>query len=305
MNNILKEVTLFGRVQSIRSFGNQKAIQVYLGNSASDGEPANHMNATVFVSAEHKSLDSLSENTVIQAIGTVVNRTNKAGFKEVVVNPTSLFPVNSGFTVKWGLHPCKSANVFISGIFLNSNGGYDISGKYDIQEPKISNEGSIPKIEYVKDERPFKVTCSSKSRAKSSIDKAIKNIFGHDVQGQASESQLKELRKCSALLNISFTTIKSRRTSKNGVDGWDYYLNTYADDLILVNRIGNRSANLQNQNSAPREQAQSLAYENSEQETSLTPPPLETRDPGFDESYDSPMMPNYQQAIPADSNASF
>lgn len=304
MNNILKEVTVFGRVQSIRLFGNQKAIQVYLGNSAKDGEPDNHMNVTVFVSAEHKSLDLIAEDTVIQAVGTVVNRTNKAGFKEVVVNPTSLFPVNSGFAVKWGLYPCKSANVFISGIFLSSNGGYDVSGKYDIQEPKISYEESVPKIEYVKDERPFKVTCSSSSRAKSSIDKAISKLTGHDVQGQASESELKELSKCTAILNISFSTIKSRRSSKNGVNGWDYYLNTYADDLVLINRIGNRSATPQSQRSTTRQSTQPHTYEQPTQEEMMTPP-LETGDPGFDESLDTSVMQREQQAVPADHNASF
>tara|TARA_B100002049_G_scaffold45729_1_gene31858 strand:+ start:30401 stop:31318 length:918 start_codon:yes stop_codon:yes gene_type:complete len=305
MNIILKEVSVIGRVQNIRSFGNQRAIQVYLGNSAKDDEPDNHMNATVFVSAEHKSLDLIAENTVIQAVGTVVNRTNKAGFKEIVVNPTSLFPVNSGFAVKWGLYPSKSANVFISGIFPNSNGGYDISGKYDIQEPKISYDGSIPKIEYVKDDRPFKTTCSSSSRAKSSIDKAISKLTGRDVQGQASESELKELSKCTAILNISFATIKSRRSSKNDVNGWDYYLNTYADDLMLINRIGNRSETSHRQSSTHQQAIQPQNPEQPTQEEMMTPPPLETGDPGFDESFDTSVMQKNQQAMPADFNASF
>lgn len=303
---ILQEAIIIGRVNDIREFdsGNKKVLSLYLGNQGNKQYP-NHVYVSLFVNSSNKSLQKVEKGTVVQTIGTVINRNSKSGFKEVVVNPTSLYVVGDTFKVNWGIFPQKTSTVFISAIFPNDKGGYDISGSYDKQNPRISQKDGVPVLSYERDTRSFRVTASESSRAFKSINYTLSKLIDRNIEAQASQDELNQLKKCTAILDLSFVAIKSSKKVVNGVNGWNYYLNQYADNINIINRIGS-GATTQSKSSSPRKDNSPAQAEQSSQTfntppSNMAPPTFDNDDPGFDMDYH---MQN-DQNMPADQNVGF
>jgi len=260
---------IVGQVKKVTPAGKSTAVSLYLGNlKLNQTDQDNHVYMTAFVNPNNKVLQNINANDVISAKGKLDNRKSKAGFMELVMNANTIQACSSGLSQQWGLYPNKSASIFISGVFTNNAGGYEVSARYDESTP-IVNNGSI---EYVKDTRNLKFKISKSNYTFKCINRAIKELTGTDLQNaQATSEQLKVLSKCTALVNFGLVTANTNKKELNGINGTNTYLNMYAENIMFFNKIGTTQQASAPQQQAPQQQAPKQAP--ASQQQAKTPKP--------------------------------